>query len=54
MDKVDLAGLFARRPRWVTVGVALAFLVTVGLADYLTGRDVNLSVFYVAPIALTT
>lgn len=54
MDGVDLAGLFVRRPRWVTVGVALVSLVTVGLADYLTGRDVSLSIFYVAPIALAT
>jgi diguanylate cyclase (GGDEF)-like protein len=54
IDAVDLAGLFAARPRWVTVGVALVFLVTLGWADWVTGRDVSLSVFYVAPIALTT
>jgi diguanylate cyclase (GGDEF)-like protein len=52
--KVDLAGLFAARSRLFTVGVALAFLAGTGLADWLTGRDISLSVFYVAPIALTT
>ncbi len=51
---MDLAAFFARRARWVTVAIALAFLGTVGLADYITGREVSLSVFYVAPIALTT
>jgi diguanylate cyclase (GGDEF)-like protein len=51
---MDFAAFFARRARWVTVAIALAFLGTVGLVDYLTGRDVSLSVFYVAPIALTT
>jgi predicted signal transduction protein with EAL and GGDEF domain len=51
---VDLAGLFAARSRSFTVGVALAFLVGTGYADWLTGRDISLSVFYVAPIALTT
>jgi diguanylate cyclase (GGDEF)-like protein len=51
---MDLAAFFPQRARWVTVAIALAFLGTVGLVDYLTGRDVSLSVFYVAPIALTT
>lgn len=51
---MDLAAFLARRARWVTVATALAFLGTVGLMDYLTGRDVSLSVFYLAPIALTT
>lgn len=51
---MDLAAFFSGRPRWAVLGVALAFLVTVGVADYVTGRDVNLSVFYVAPIALST
>jgi diguanylate cyclase (GGDEF)-like protein len=54
MAAVDFGGLVAGRPRWALLSVALAFLVAVGLADYVTGRDVSLSVFYVAPIALTT
>ena len=51
---MNLTAFFDRRARWVTVGVALAFLVTLGWVDWVTGRDVSLSVFYVAPIALTT
>jgi diguanylate cyclase (GGDEF)-like protein len=51
---VDGAGFFSRLPRWAVVVLALAFLATVGLADYVTGREVSLSVFYVAPIALST
>jgi diguanylate cyclase (GGDEF)-like protein len=51
---VDLTSLFAARSRSFTVGVALAFLAGTGLADWLTGRDISLSVFYLAPIALTT
>jgi diguanylate cyclase (GGDEF)-like protein len=51
---MDFAGFFARRARWVTVAIAVVFLGTVGLVDYVTGRDVSLSVFYMAPIALTT
>jgi diguanylate cyclase (GGDEF)-like protein len=51
---VDLANLFAARSRSFTVGIALAFLVGTGFADWVTGRDISLSVFYVAPIALTT
>jgi diguanylate cyclase (GGDEF)-like protein len=51
---VDGAGFFSGLPRRAIVAFALAFLATVGFADYATGRDVNLSVFYVAPIALST
>jgi diguanylate cyclase (GGDEF)-like protein len=48
------AGFLSELPRWVIVVIASAFLATVGLTDYVTGRDVSLSVFYVAPIALST
>jgi diguanylate cyclase (GGDEF)-like protein len=51
---MDLADVIAGRPRLVVLGVALVFLVTVGWVDWVTGRDVSLSVFYVAPIALST
>jgi diguanylate cyclase (GGDEF)-like protein len=51
---VNGAGFLSGLPRWAILVFALAFLATVGLADYATGRDVNLSVFYVAPIALST
>ena len=44
---VDLATFFAGRSKWVTAAIALVFLVTVGLTDFVTGREVSLSVFYV-------
>ena len=54
MVNVDPATFLAQRPKWVATTIAFVFLVTVGVADVLTGREVSLSVFYVAPIALTT
>lgn len=51
---MDPANFFAGRPRWVAAAIAFVLLVTVGVADFLTGREVSLSVFYVAPIALAT
>ena len=44
---MDLATFFAGRSKWVTAAIALVFLVTVGLTDFVTGREVSLSVFYV-------
>ena len=37
---------------WVITGLALMLLV--GLSDYLTGYELSFSLFYLAPIALTT
>ena len=54
MANVDPAGFLAERPKWVVAAISLVFLAAVGVADLLTGREVSLSVFYVAPIALTT
>jgi diguanylate cyclase (GGDEF)-like protein len=54
MVNVDPAAVLAERPQWVATTIAFVFLVAVGVADLLTGREVSLSVFYVAPIALTT
>lgn len=54
MADVDPATFFAERPKWVASAIAIVFLIAVGIADLLTGREVSLSVFYVAPIALTT
>jgi len=51
---VDPFGFLAGRPRWVAAALAFVVLVTVGVADFLSGREVSLSVFYVAPIALAT
>ncbi len=41
-----------RWPRWLLVTCALAILVVVGGADYLTGHEILFSTFYLLPVAL--
>lgn len=41
------------QPQWLTIAEALALTLVIGLADYLTGYEVSLYVFYAAPIIFT-
>ena len=41
-----------RLPGAATIGCALLLLVGIGLLDYVTGPELSLSIFYLAPISL--
>lgn len=41
-----------RLSRGVAVAVTLAIVAVVGIADYLTGHDILLSIFYLVPVAI--
>lgn len=47
---MSVAAFFERRskPFWVTVGIVLVIIL--GIIDYFTGYDLNLSLFYLIPI----
>ena len=43
-----------RQSRSALIAVSLSIVVLVGVIDYLTGYEISLSIFYLAPIALAT
>jgi signal transduction histidine kinase len=50
----NLLSSLVRQPRTLMMAAVLATVVLVGMIDYLTGYEISLSIFYLAPIALAT
>lgn len=51
---MKILSAFERQPRPALMAAALAAVLVVGVIDYLTGYEISLSIFYLAPIALAT
>lgn len=47
-----LIGLIERAPIWLVAAAGVVIFAAIGVADYLTGAQLSLSVFYLLPIAL--
>jgi GGDEF domain-containing protein len=49
-----LSRLMLRRAPRTSLAAALALIVLVGIADYLSGPEISLAVFYILPVAVAT
>ncbi|MFA5073163.1 MAG: diguanylate cyclase [Nitrospirota bacterium] len=51
---IRLIEYLGSRSAWTLMQTALAFVVAIGFADYLTGHELSLFLFYLVPVAIVT
>ena len=51
---LPLEGFFDGKPPWLVLSLAVVFVGVVGLVDFVTGDEANLTFFYLMPIVLVT
>jgi hypothetical protein len=49
-----LVDYLSSRSNWTLIRMGLAIVVAIGLADYLTGYELSLFIFYLVPVSLVT
>lgn len=54
MDIVELIRYWEKQPRSLVIGVGFLLVLIIGIIDYLTGRYISVSIFYLIPVIFTT
>lgn len=54
MDIVELIRYWEKQPKSLVIGVGFLLVLIIGIIDYLTGRYISVSIFYLIPIIFTT